>query len=275
MSAEVDLESVLETARKAGQLRDSTVANAFSLIRGSHSALYSEVVSELANAGEWAELNDRFFRTLAFGTGGLRGRTIGKVVTKAERGKARDDEPPEFPCVGTNAMNFYNVSRATQGLVAYLEEWRARQKIAGKPKIVIACDTRHYSKQFAQIVAKTATENGCDAAVFDGPRSTPELSFAVRYLDASAGIVITASHNPPHDNGFKAYFDDSAQEIEPHASAIIAKVNSVAGERYKAKPSTEQGALQTLGPDLDEAYMERVETLILNKDLGRVAKNKS
>src|SRR5437588_9417431 len=135
MSAEVDLESVLETARKAGQLRDSTVANAFSLIRGSHSALYSEVVSELANAHDWAELNDRFFRTLAFGTGGLRGRTIGKVVTKTERGKARDDQPPEFPCVGTNAMNFYNVSRATQGLVAYLFEWRQRQKIEGRPKI--------------------------------------------------------------------------------------------------------------------------------------------
>src|SRR5207248_7936822 len=205
--------------------------------------------------------------------GGLRGRTIGKVVTKAERSKARDDEPPEFPCVGTNAMNFYNVSRATQGLVAYLKEWRARQKIAGKPKILIACDTRHYSKQFAQLVAKTAAENGCDAAVFDGPRSTPELSFAVRYLGASAGIVITASHNPPHDNGFKAYFDDGAQVIEPHASAIIAKVNSIAGESYRVKPPTEQGALQTLGPDLDEAYMDRVETLILNKELGRDAKN--
>ncbi|PYJ85006.1 MAG: phosphomannomutase, partial [Verrucomicrobia bacterium] len=98
-------------------------------------------MQELLKAAEWAELNDRFFRTLAFGTGGLRGRTIGKVVTKAERGSARDGEPPEFPCVGTNAMNFYNVSRATQGLVAYLFEWRQRQKIEGRPKIVIAHDT--------------------------------------------------------------------------------------------------------------------------------------
>src|SRR2546421_1430778 len=272
MSAEVDLESLLETAREAGQLRDSTVANALSLIRGSHSALYSEVVSGLANAHEWAELNDRFFRTLAFGTGGLRGRTIGKVVTKAERGTAGRDEPPEFPCVGTNAMNFYNVSRATQGLVAYLREWRAQQKIEGKPKIVIACDTRHYSKQFAELVAKTAAENGCDAAVFDGPRSTPELSFAVRYLEASAGVVITASHNPPHDNGFKAYFDDGAQVIEPHASAIISKVNSIAGESYTVRPATDQGAVQTLGAEVDEVYMERVESLILNKELVRQAK---
>jgi phosphoglucomutase len=272
MSGDVHLESVLETARQAGELRDSTVANILSLLRGSNSPLYSAAISELANTKQWAELNDRFFRTLAFGTGGLRGRTIGKVVTKAERGNAPDDQPPEFPCVGTNAMNFYNVSRATQGLAAYLQEWRAQQKIAGKPKIIIACDTRHYSKQFAELVAKTAAENGCDAAVFDGPRSTPELSFAVRYLEASAGIVITASHNPPHDNGFKAYFDDGAQVIEPHASAIISKVNSIAGENYRARPTAEQGAVQTLGPDVDEVYMERVESLILNKELVRGAK---
>lgn len=170
-------------------------------------------------------------------------------------------------------MNFYNVSRATQGLVAYLLEWRAQQKIIGKPKLVIACDTRHYSKQFAELVAKTAAENGCDASVFDGPRSTPELSFAVRFLGASAGIVITASHNPPHDNGFKAYFNDGAQVIEPHASAIIAKVNAIAGESYTAKPASEQGVVQTLGSELDEAYMERVETLILNKELVRSAKD--
>jgi phosphoglucomutase len=273
VSTDTNLESVLETARKAGHLRDSTVANALSLVRGSHSPFYAQVVSELASAQEWEELNDRFFRTLAFGTGGLRGRTIGKVVTRAERGSAREDQPPEFPCVGTNAMNFYNVSRATQGLVAYLHEWRTNQSIAGKPKIVIACDTRHYSKQFSELVAKTAAENGCDAAVFDGPRSTPELSFAVRYLGASAGIVITASHNPPHDNGFKAYFNDGAQVIEPHASAIIAKVNAIAGESYTARPAGEQGAVQTLGSEVDEAYMERVETLILNKERVRAAKD--
>ena len=123
------------------------------LLRGAPSPLYERAVSELANAREWAELNDRFFRTLAFGTGGLRGRTIGKIVTKVERDEAKEHEPPQFPCVGTNAMNFYNVSRATQGLVAYLHEWRAKEKISGKPKIVIACDTRHYSKQFAELVA--------------------------------------------------------------------------------------------------------------------------
>jgi phosphoglucomutase len=270
---DVNLESVLDRAQHAGHLRDSTVANIRRLLGASQSSVYLAAVSELAVAKHWAELDDRFFRTLAFGTGGLRGRTIGKIVTKAERGDAGEGAPPEFPCVGTNAMNFYNVSRATQGLVAYLHEWRAKQSIAGKPKIVIAHDTRHYSEQFANLVARTAAENGCDAAVFDGPRSTPELSFAVRYLGASAGIVITASHNPPHDNGFKAYFDDGAQVIEPHATAIIAKVNEVAGESYRARPEGEQGSVQTLGPEVDEAYMTRLETLILDKELVRSAKD--
>src|SRR5438270_648327 len=271
MSAGIDLESRLEAARSAGQLRESSVANIIGLIRGSESPLYRAVVIELLGAEECAELNDRFFRTLAFGTGGLRGRTIGKVVTKAERGSARDGEPPEFPCVGTNAINFYNVSRATQGLVAYLLEWRAHEEIEGRPKIVIAHDTRHYSKQFAELAARTAAENGCDAAVFEGPRSTPELSFAVRYLRASAGIVITASHNPPHDNGFKCYFDDGAQVIEPHASGIIAKVNAIAGENYP--PREDRGQIEMIGREIDDAYMERVETLILNKDLVRSAKD--
>jgi phosphoglucomutase len=266
-----DLNSLIEDAVASGKLLPTAAQNIRHLLTASTSPFNSGAITELANAGQWAELNDRFFRTLAFGTGGLRGRTIGKVVTKAERGNAKEGEPPEFPCVGTNAMNFYNVSRATQGLVAYLLHWRAQEQGAGRPKIVIAHDTRHYSKAFAELVAKTAAENGCDAAVFEGPRSTPELSFAVRYLKASAGIVITASHNPPHDNGFKCYFDDGAQVIEPHASAIIAKVNSIASEAYT--PKSERGEVEILGPDVDDAFMERLETLILNRELVRSAKD--
>jgi phosphoglucomutase len=271
VSTRDELQSVLK-GLKRGVLLDSTNQN-IAMFLSDGNTVYRSAIEELAFRHECVELNDRFYKTLAFGTGGLRGRTIGKIVTRAERGDANEKNPPQFPCVGTNAMNFYNVSRATQGLVAYLQEWRTQKKIEGKAKLVIACDTRHYSKQFAKLVAKTAAENGCDAAVFDGPRSTPELSFAVRFLGASAGIVITASHNPPHDNGFKAYFNDGAQVIEPHASAIIAKVNAIAGESYTAKPASEQGAVQTLGPEVDEAYMERVETLILNKELVRSAKD--
>ena len=101
---------------------------------------------------------------------------------------------------------------------------------------MIAHDPRFFSKEFAELAAKVAAENGCDAFVFDGPRSVPELSFAVRYLRASAGIVITASHNPPHDNGYKVYFGSGAQVIDPHASGIIAKVNAITTESFAPLP---------------------------------------
>ena len=127
-------------------------------------------------------------------------------------------------------MNFDNVSRATQGLVDYLRDWFVREKLSGRPKLVIAHDTRFFSTDFTKLAAEIAAKNGCDAFIFDGPRSTPELSFAVRYLRASAGVVITASHNPPHDNGYKVYFSDGAQVIEPHASGIIARVNAAGAQ---------------------------------------------
>jgi phosphoglucomutase len=276
------LEPMIKRAVEAGDLLESSAQNISTLLRGAPSPFYERAVAELAQAGEWMELNDRFYKTLAFGTGGLRGRTIGKIVTKAERGNAAANERPEHPCVGTNAMNFFNVSRATQGLVAYLHEVRGlglqplshRQDAdATKPKIVIAHDSRHFSKEFTELAAKTAAENGCDAFVFEGPRSTPELSFAVRHLGASAGIVITASHNPPHDNGYKVYFDDGAQVVEPHASGIINKVNAIQSEVSPARPPEQRGEVTILGREIDEAYMSRLESSILNKELIRSAKS--
>src|SRR5712691_4539956 len=255
----------IDRAVMDGKLLASAGKNIRALLAGAPSDLYSRVVEELVASNEWAELNDRFYKTLEFGTGGLRGRTIGKIVTKAERGNAGADECPQFPCVGTNAMNFANVNRATQGLVAYAKEWHAQNKIDARPKIVIAHDTRFFSDEFTELTAKVAAENGCDAYVFDGPRSTPELSFAVRHLNATAGIVITASHNPPHDNGYKVYFADGAQVIEPHASGIIAKVNETASEAYEPLPKDRQGTVTTLGRDVDEAYMRRLETLIVDR----------
>jgi phosphoglucomutase len=266
------LETKIAKAVSAGHLLEAAAQNISTFLHGSPSPFYKTTIMELATSEDWDELNDRFFRTIAFGTGGLRGRTIGKIVTKAERGTAGPGERPQFPCVGTNAMNFFNVSRATQGLVAYLQEWRSQEKIEGKPKIVIAHDSRHFSKEFTDLAATIAAENGCDACVFEGPRSTPELSFAVRYLRASAGIVITASHNPPHDNGYKVYFNDGAQVIEPHASRIIEKVNSIQSETSATRPKEQRGDVITLGCEIDEAYMNRVESLLLNKDLVRSAK---
>src|SRR6184192_4307163 len=236
-----DLNARIKQTVARGQLIASSAKNIRALLEGALSDVYFRSVDELVQAAEWQELNDRFYQTLAFGTGGLRGRTIGKIVTAAERGNAGADERPEFPCVGTNAMNFFNINRATRGLVAYLHDCNAREKISAKPKIVIAHDPRFFSKEFTELAAKVAAENGCDACVFEGPRSVPELSFAVRHLKASAGIVITASHNPPHDNGYKVYFNDGAQVIEPHASKIIAKVDAITTETLRRYQKIDKG----------------------------------
>ena len=274
MPADVaELNSKIERAVTDGHLRPPTAKNIQMLLAGAPSDIYRRSIEELANGNEWSELNDRFYQTLAFGTGGLRGRTIGKIVTRAERGNASERERPEFPCVGTNAMNFFNISRATRGLVACLHDWNEREKSSQKPKIVIAHDPRFFSKEFAVLAAKVAAEHGCDAFVFDGPRSVPELSFAVRYLKASAGIVITASHNPPYDNGYKVYFSDGAQVIEPHASGIITKVNAITSESFTPLPKDRQGKVTTIGNDIDEAYMQRLETLILDPQVIGEAKS--
>ncbi|HKS04150.1 MAG TPA: phospho-sugar mutase [Chthoniobacterales bacterium] len=274
MPADVEeLNAKIERGVADGRLTASSATNIRTLLKGAASDLYFRSIKELIQAAEWQELNDRFYQTLAFGTGGLRGRTIGKIVTAAERGNAREGERPEYPCVGTNAMNFFNINRATRGLVAYLQDCNRREGISAKPKIVIAHDPRFFSKEFAELAAKVAAENGCDAFLFDGPRSVPELSFAVRHLHASAGIVITASHNPPHDNGYKAYFEDGAQVIEPHASGIIAKVNAIATESFAPILKEQQGKVTVIGRDIDQAYMRRLETLVLDPRVIREAKS--
>ncbi|MFM8807862.1 MAG: phospho-sugar mutase, partial [Chthoniobacterales bacterium] len=121
--------------------------------------------------------------------------------------------------------------------------------------------------------AKVITELGCDALVFAEPRPTPELSFAVRQTGATAGINLTASHNPPPYNGYKVYFDDGGQVIDPHASAIIAKVNAVKSPHYDPLPVEQQGKRITLGAEMDEAYLDRLERVVL--DPAVVAEEKS
>jgi phosphoglucomutase len=267
------LNAKIERAVAAGRLMESAGRNIRALLIGAPSNLYLRAINELVEAAEWQELNNRFYQTLTFGTGGLRGRTIGKIVTTVERGNAPEGERPEFPCVGTNAMNFFNLNRATRGLVSYLQDWNRPQGITTKPKIVIAHDPRFFSKEFAESAANVAAENGCDAFVFDGPRSVPELSFAVRHLHANAGIVITASHNPPHDNGYKVYFEDGAQVIDPHASGIMGKVNAITTESFTPVPKEQQGTVTIIGKNIDHAYMRRLETLILDPRIIREAKS--
>ena len=274
MSAELEyLNSQIKQAVADGQLMQSTAKNIHTLLSGARTDLYFRSVNELVSWTQWSELNDRFYQTLGFGTGGLRGRTIGKIVTTAERGNAGEDERPQFPCVGTNAMNFFNINRATRGLVAYLDDWSRREKISTRPRLVIAHDPRFFSKEFAELAAKVAAENGCDACVFEGPRSVPEVSFTVRCLKARAGIVITASHNPPYDNGYKVYFCDGAQVIEPQATGIIAKINAITTESFTPVPKDRQGKVSTIGKDIDQAYMRRLESLILDPLMIREAKS--
>lgn len=259
-----DLTARLDAAVAEGKLLASARTNLETLLAGATGDIARRSVDELVERGEWQELNDRFFKTLAFGTGGLRGRTIGRIVTEAEQGKGGPNVRPEHPCTGTATMNFFNLSRAVRGLIAYAKRHAGSGR---KPMLVFAHDTRHFSRDFAEFCAKVCTDLGCDVGLFEGPRSTPELSFAIRELRADAGVVLTASHNPPHDNGFKAYFNDGAQIVEPHASAIIAEVNAITSERYESVAEGERGTLTVLGADLDARYNERLKTLLMRPQL--------
>ena len=263
------LDSSIQQAVTDGKLLAESAKNIHSLLAKSSSPIDRASIEELAAAGNWAELNNRFFRTLAFGTGGLRGKTIGAVVTKAEQGAPQPLGRPEFACVGTNAMNPYNISRATQGLVHHVKEYFAKQGRSGKPAVCLCHDTRFFSREFAELAAKVITDLGCDAYLFEGPRSTPELSFAVRHVKAQAGINLTASHNPPEYNGYKVYFEDGCQVTEPHATAIIEKVNAVEGENFPAVPEAQRGRVIPMGVEIDEAYMARLAALPIDPDLIR------
>jgi phosphoglucomutase len=265
------LESSLSSAVASGSLLESAKANILALLAGTTSGIARQAIDELVEAGAWEELNDRFFKTLAFGTGGLRGRTIGRVVTRAEQGAGGPNGRPEHPCVGTATMNFYNLSRAVRGMVAYAKQFAGPDR---KPVLVFAHDTRHFSRDFAEFCAKVSSDLGCDAYLFEGPRSTPQLSFAIRELRADAGAVLTASHNPPHDNGFKAYFNDGAQIVDPHATAIVNEVNAIASEHYDPLPAEQRGSITILGEEMDARYVERLKTLLLRPTLLEGASTK-
>lgn len=262
-----DIHTQINSAVEAGDLLVSSRDNIVSLLAGSISPVAEASIEELVSGGDWEELNDRFYKTLAFGTGGLRGRTVGRKVTVAEQGEGGPLDRPEHPCVGTAAMNFYNVGRAVRGMVAYLKQYLAAGGDARKPRIGFAHDTRHFSKDFAEFCGKVCTELGCDAVLFDSSRATPQLSFLVRELNLDAGVVITASHNPSHDNGFKAYFNDGAQLVDQHADGVIAEVDAITSESYDVLPEDQQGTLTVESEAADRRYMDKLKTLLLRPDL--------
>ena len=192
------------------------------------------------------EIEDRFYKDLEFGTGGLRG-VMG---------------------AGTNRMNGYTVGRATQGMASYI-----LKKDIANPSVAIAYDSRRLSKEFASVAAAVLNGNGIKVYLFEDLRPTPELSFAVRELGATAGIVITASHNPSEYNGYKVYWSDGAQIVSPIAEELLAEVNSITDfsriKRMSAEQAKEQGLLQLLGKEIDDIYIEKVKDLSLNPNLGR------
>jgi phosphoglucomutase len=230
----------------------------------------AESVCELVAAGAWDELNDRFYRYLAFGTGGMRGRTVGRVVTQVERGDTAEGETPAHAAAGCNVLNDFTLVRAVVGLHRYVA---GQLQAAGRPDVptlVIAHDVRHFSRHFCTLAASTWSRLGGNAFIFDGPRSTPQLSFSVRWLRAHAGVVITASHNPPHDNGFKAYYEDGAQVVPPHDTGIVEAVNAVPLAELGQHLAIALDRVVTLGREADDAYLAAaaqavVDPLVLRK----------
>ena len=190
------------------------------------------------------EIKDRFYKELEFGTAGLRG-VIG---------------------AGTNRMNKYTVGRATQGLANFIN----KMKISN-PSVVISFDSRHMSKEFSEITALVLNANGIRVNLFDNLRPVPELSFAVRYLKATAGIMITASHNPPEYNGYKVYWSDGAQIIPPVDKGIIDEVLSIEDfsliKTMDKDEAISQGLLNYIGSEVDDAFINALKSSCLNPEI--------
>ena len=173
------------------------------------------------------DLEDRFYKNMEFGTGGMRG-VMG---------------------AGTNRINKYTLGRATQGLSNYLIENVNKNQL----KVVIAYDCRHNSKKFAKIVADVLSANNIKVYLFEDLRATPELSFAVRHLDCDAGIVLTASHNPPEYNGYKVYWADGGQIVPPHDGKIIGNVNAL--DFSEIKFTANEALIETIGKEVDDVFI--------------------
>ena len=264
----MNLIETIESAGAEGFLLESAVSNL--KIWASSDFLPEWVVAsinELVQKEQWEELNDRFYQNMTFGTGGIRGRTIGKFSTSVEHGTLSAMGTPEHAAVGTNVLNDFNLIKVVIGLYRYAKFHLETCESIDQPRIVIAHDVRHFSRHFCELAASTWTKLGGQALIFDGPRSTPQLSFAVRQFKATCGAVITASHNPPHDNGFKAYFQDGAQVISPHAEGIVDQVNDVVLEELTEYLDADLSGVILLGEDADKAYISMLSEMVIDSDL--------
>ena len=258
-----DLIPHVDSLMKEGGLLESAADN---LRKWLHSGFLSEdslkSLAELIEAKNAEELNNRFYRQIAFGTGGMRGRTIGTTTTSVEF----KESGPVRPGVGSNMMNEYTVSRATIGLFNYANAYHEKEGIDEAPSLVIAHDVRHFSRFFCELSASVWSQLGGNAYIFEGPRSTPQLSFTVRKLGATCGIVITASHNPPHDNGYKVYFADGGQVVPPNDNGIIAKVNESPLKGLDQYLNVDLRNVTVVGADLDREYVDCVVETVIDEE---------
>lgn len=204
----------------------------------SDSYISDEDKNILKNMSE-EEKMDSFYTSLTFGTGGIRGK-IG---------------------LGTNRMNIYLIRKVTQGIANYLLD--NYEEKAKKQGVVIAYDPRNMSKEFACNTAKVFIANGIKAYIFDGVRTTPELSYAIRKLGCMVGIVITASHNKKEYNGYKVYFEDGAQIVEPHASRIINEIQNI--NSFSCVKYDENAKINILDDSIDKSYLEDLKSLTINE----------
>ncbi|HWL14548.1 MAG TPA: phospho-sugar mutase, partial [Opitutus sp.] len=259
----------VQAAARNSKLLPSAAENIASFLAAPLPPWAHKSIEELVTQEAWDELNDRFYRYLEFGTGGMRGRTIGVVSAPTETGRLSATGTPEHAAIGSNVLNDFTLIRATIGLYRYMARYLAGRGHTGKPKLAIAHDVRHFSRHFCELAASTWTKLGGEAFIFDGPRSTPQLSFTVRRLKAHTGIVITASHNPPHDNGFKAYFEDGAQVVPPHDKGIVDEVNAVPLAELAAFVDKSLAGVTTLGADADRAYFDVVRKAAVDPEAFR------
>ena len=207
---------------------------------------FAQEVRDLIAKNDSKELEDRFYQDLEFGTGGLRGIIGG----------------------GTNRMNTFVINRATQGLANYFIKTFPDKAKAGTLSAVIAYDSRHYSDVFAEATALIFAANGFKTYLFTGLRPTPELSFAIRTLGCDTGVVVTASHNPPQYNGYKAYWNDGAQVTEPHDVGIIHEVNAVKSVKTVSRDEAiKSGKLTLIDSLIDEKYWSMAKSKLFRPEL--------
>ena len=207
---------------------------------------FCKEVQDLIAADNKAELEDRFYQNLEFGTGGLRGVIGG----------------------GTNRMNTWVINNATQGLANYLIKTFPEKAKAGQLSAVVAYDSRRFSDVFAQATACIFAANGFKTYLFTSLRPTPELSYAIRTPGCDTGVVVTASHNPPQYNGYKAYWNDGAQVIEPHDQGIIDEVNSVTEVKTISKEEAiKAGSLIMIDKEIDDKYWAMVKSQLFRPEL--------